>query len=358
MSNNNFNSPKQRFESLLRDIQYQYDQWKRGAPTNREVADAVKSWNDSIVVLRNAQEVSTDPRLNRLTMLLDEALDRRDNRNVAIKSVGDAVGVIRNNKEGEDQSIPAYQRASIKAMLGYSEANSMNSQVFVNQVDVDKQVTSWVDRVKGELNELYTTRQSNENYINMNPQNEGTVYRQNAARVKSFVSTNSELYQFIDKLTPDSVEAIKSVQNIMRLIDEQTRFGYMGEGQRSNVSSLVRQAFDKLNSIKVAPRVKANSIDLTAEVSGLAKEAFNLSTIIASKQIGDGEIAVNIRTLKTRIDGLGKAMIVKSAAPLQLGKLAVIHNALDYAARPGSHNLRAEAAFRVAEILDVLSTTV
>lgn len=309
---------KFRFRSMVDGMDNTLYQWQKSQPTLHTIANAVKSWQkdwDTLGSILNRESASAAAKTHNIHMALEEAWENRDNRALAVKSLGGARELLKSffdNREEEQSSfVPLYRRRSMKSAFGYEEAD-VQVKPF-NQYDSVMRVKAWTEQAREHLNELQNVPQNNRQYIAYNPNLEGSIYQRTAMRVKAWIE--DEYLNIHTELKPESKYAVKAVLDTIEHIQASTPDGLLDQAQRRRIHTDIRNAFKALDNIEPEVRTPVIKSDIFGDVDSLRKRIDNVMPVLESGKYHDTDLYREVTQTIDAARNLAEAAPIKFMPP-------------------------------------------
>lgn len=270
-----------RLRSLLDGVTDTLHQWRRSEPTLHTIANSVKSWQNDWETLHNImmrQGQKTAYKSQSVRLSFDEAWHNRDNRNLAIKAVDDALNYMKEvaSEAERDDFVPVYKRRSVKAAFG-DHAYNGRSETYQDK-PVEARVKSWAIEARNQIDELQNIPQNNRQYIGFNPHLEGSIYQRHTMKAKAWLRDNAS--KVMADLTPQAKSAIKAIDDRLSRVYRLSNQGVMDPASRREIHAALRQAYKMVDHIQPETRTPAVKAALFQDVDALRSRIDNIMPLL------------------------------------------------------------------------------
>lgn len=345
-----------RFKALVGGVNETLHQWRRTEPTLVAVANSIKGWQGDWNTLHNImqrQGRKSAYKANIVRIALDDAWHHRDNRNLAIKSVSDALSAMQSvaSEDEQDDFVPVYRHRAAKAVFGDNYRQLKQSASAHPPVEV--RVKSWANEMRRNIEGLETIPQENRNYIAYNPHLEGAIYQRAALSVKSWIHDN--FGSVMNDLTSNGRQAIKAIDEEVNQIAHLSRVGLLDDGTRREIHARLRNAYKMIDGIQPEMRTPAVKAALFQDVDMLRGRLDGLMPLLEYGRYHESDLFRDVTESITLGRNIYEAAPVKFMPPDTWNNFNNLDRSLSQVLVHKNPAVRVKALRAAAANLDIIS---
>ena len=348
-----------RLNVLRASIEETLNHWKKVEPTLNTVSNTVKSWQkdwENLNYLFQREHPHVGIKAHNVSMALEDAVENRDNRRLAIKSVQDAYSELKNFGNLRDKTnkdfVPVYRKRAMKAAFG-DYAYHQNT-IPTGSAPVAIRVKSWIGAARDQLTELQSVPQNHRQSIAYNPAAEGSIYQRTASRVKAYIE---DTYQDIaEDITPESKKAIKTILDIVENVEVASNTGMLDQARRRSIHAQLRKAFKKFDEIVMENRQPAVKADVFRDIEDLRKRIDHLSPLLQSGRFDESDLYRDVTEAIDSNRSIANAVPIKSMPTDTLENFHNIDKSLAQILMNRNPVYRAKALDAAAANLDLIAS--
>lgn len=338
-----------RLNALQKTMDQTLHRWSKVEPSLAQISNAVKGWQQDVENIRFNTDYDIQSTKN-AQLALEEAWHHRDNRHLALKAANDAhqelKASIKSVESLKDEFIPAYQ----KKTLGYALRTEVKAEP--NAVAIK----SWIANANAQLKEIELVPQNNRQYIAYNPNLEGHIYGNTAARVKSWLSQN--VANIFESITPDSQAAIKAIDELVDDIESISSNEYLTRQEKEQIFINVGKAYKMLDRIKLAPRTPAVKADLLLDIDRARHSLDGIKPMLDSGKYEERDLFNEVTNSINEVRRLGNSLPYKALPADTMNNIQKADQALSLIITQKRADIRVKALFAAAANLDVIAQDV